>query len=551
MGPGAVGNVDALGGLRRPRGQSPGWAPRSILMSPQRVQWSGLAFAVACAATLGLLASAARHRSGAGRIGDTGGRTRRCSAVLAPRTVASRCALAGFGVLLLASTVVFAVIGTTRAGWTSACAGADAARLRDLPEYRGVDPAGVVGCRRLPAVGDQVMRWAATLAVMLFVAAPALAPAPALAIDPPQVPPGPPPTGPVAPLGPTEQKATCGVGAVLPGSQFQLRPSAAMMLNYAAAWRFSTGAGQKVAVIDTGVSPNPRLRALQPGGDYVSTSDGLVDCDAHGTLVAGLIAAAPSPDDAFAGVAPDAAILSIRQNSESYSVQGSGPAQNDPNSISPGYGNTQTLALAIVHAVDLGATVINLSEAACAPVGTGIDDAAVGQAIRYAFDRNVVVVAAAGNISSQGLCSAQNEPRDPNLPLADAWNSVRTVASPAWFSDYVLTVGVGDAGRAAKRLLTSRTVGGRGRTGRAVDVAEPQRYWADQRLAGSAERSGADRRHQFCRALRLRRGCPDPVPVSPDVGRRRDGAHQAHRAHTGRPARTWQPATASWTRSPP
>jgi membrane-anchored mycosin MYCP len=285
-----------------------------------------------------------------------------------------------------------------------------------------------------------MMRWAATLAVILFVASPVLAAAPAQAIDPPPIPPGPPPAGPVAPLGPTEQKAACGVTAVLPGSQFQLRPSAAVMLNYTAAWRFSTGAGQKVAVIDTGVAPNPRLRTLQPGGDYVSTSDGLVDCDAHGTLVAGLIAAAPSPDDAFAGVAPDAAILSIRQNSEAYSAKGTSPAQNDPNSISPGYGNTQTLALAIAHAVDLGATVINLSEAACAPVGTGIDDAAVGQAIRYAFERNVVVVAAAGNISSQGLCSAQNEPRDPNRPLADAWKSVRTVASPAWFSDDVLTV---------------------------------------------------------------------------------------------------------------
>ena len=66
--------------------------------------------------------------------------------------------------------------------------------------------------------------------------------------------------------------------------------------------------------------------------------------------------------------------------------------------------------------MDLGATVINLSEAACAPVGTGIDDAAVGQAIRYAFDRNVVVVAAAGNIGSQGLCSAQNEVEGSESP---------------------------------------------------------------------------------------------------------------------------------------
>jgi membrane-anchored mycosin MYCP len=285
------------------------------------------------------------------------------------------------------------------------------------------------------------MRWGAVLAVMLSIAGTALAPASAQAIEPPLVPPGQPPTGLVAPPDPTDQKTACGIGTVFPGSQLQQRPNADTMLNYTGAWRFSRGAGQKVAVIDTGVSPNPRLHALEAGGDYVSPSDGLVDCDAHGTLVAGLIAAAPSPDDAFAGVAPDATILSIRQNSDLYSVHGSGSAQNDPNAVSPGYGNTHTLALAIVHAVDMGATVINLSEAACAPVGAGLDDAAVGQAVRYAFERNVVAVAAAGNISSQGLCSAQNEVRDPNLPLADAWSSVRTIASPAWFEDYVLTVG--------------------------------------------------------------------------------------------------------------
>ena len=140
-------------------------------------------------------------------------------------------------------------------------------------------------------------------------------------------------------------------------------------------------------------------------------------------------------------MAPDATILSIRQTSTAYSAQGGGAAQNDPNATSPGYGNTHTLALAIVRAVDLGATVINLSEVACAPAGSGMDDTTVGQAVRYAFERNVVVVAAAGDINSEGLCSAQNEVRDPNLPLADAWGSARTIASPSWFSDYVLTVG--------------------------------------------------------------------------------------------------------------
>ena len=290
-------------------------------------------------------------------------------------------------------------------------------------------------------MGCRVRRGGRLAAVCLVVGAIVVWPAPAAAAGPPVVPPGPPPVGPVAPMDPTEQKTVCAQATTLPGTQFQRRPAGDTMLDYRAAWRFSRGAGQKVAVIDTGVSPNPRLLALQPGGDYVSSSDGLTDCDAHGTLVAGIIAAAPSPDDGFSGVAPDAAILSIRQNSGVYSVKGTGAGQEDPNATSAGYGNTRTLAYAIVRAVDLGATVVNLSEAACAPVGTNIDDAAVGQALRYAFERNVVVVAAAGNVAPQGKCSAQNGTPDPNLPVADAWASVKTVASPAWFSDYVLTVG--------------------------------------------------------------------------------------------------------------
>ncbi|HET6734476.1 type VII secretion-associated serine protease mycosin [Mycobacterium sp.] len=266
---------------------------------------------------------------------------------------------------------------------------------------------------------------------------------PAGAITAPVVEPGPPPSGPVAPPTPTELKAICGVPTgTLPATDFAKQTSAEAMLEYRSAWRFTRGAGQKVAVIDTGVNRHPRLRALEPGGDYVSNTDGLQDCDAHGTLVAGIIAAAPSPDDSFAGVAPDAAILSIRQNSGVYGPAGFGAKPtDDPNAISPGYGNTQTLAFAITRAVDLGATVINLSEVACAPVGGGLDDAALGRAVRYAFERNVVVVAAAGNFNSQGMCNAQNVMADPNQPLESGWDTVGTIASPAWFDDYVLTVG--------------------------------------------------------------------------------------------------------------
>ena len=82
------------------------------------------------------------------------------------------------------------------------------------------------------------------------------------------------------------------------------------------------GEGVTVAVIDTGVAPDPRLPRLTGEGDSVGTTSGTEDCDAHGTLVAGIIAATPVPDGGFSGVAPDVALLSIRQSSVKFVVDG-------------------------------------------------------------------------------------------------------------------------------------------------------------------------------------------------------------------------------------
>lgn len=287
-------------------------------------------------------------------------------------------------------------------------------------------------------------RAAVVVSVLAWVAA--LAAPPGSAISPPVIEPGPPPSGPLGPTEPTELKNICGVESrVSRDYDPTLQTSADAMIDYMGAWRFSRGAGQKVAVIDTGVNRLPRLPLLEGGGDYVSNGDGLQDCDSHGTLVAGIIGAAPSPFDTFAGVAPEATILSIRQNSNAYGPEGSGSSgqQNDPNAISA-VGNVLTLAYAITRAVDLGATVINISAVGCVPVGAKLDDAALGRAVRYAYERNVVVVAAAGNVSSQGSeskCSKQNSMPDPNQALSAGWGTVQTIATPAWFADYVLTVG--------------------------------------------------------------------------------------------------------------
>lgn len=273
-------------------------------------------------------------------------------------------------------------------------------------------------------------------------AGPALAPGTALAIGPPTVDDGALAaaqalSGRPAPLEPTEQRQLCAQPLLRAGVPTEA-PAAQRVLDLPAAWQFSRGAGQKVAVIDTGVNRHPRLPALQTGGDYVSDTDGTADCDGHGTLVAGIIAARPDPGDAFVGVAPEAEILTIRQLSLAYEAKDRRGADKPPDQLrGDGYGSVLTLAAAVVRAVDLGATVINISEVACSSAGSATADGALGAAVKYAYERNVVVVAAAGNVEQGGACENQN--------TGSGWSGVGTIATPAWFTPYVLAVGSVDA----------------------------------------------------------------------------------------------------------
>jgi membrane-anchored mycosin MYCP len=120
-------------------------------------------------------------------------------------------------------------------------------------------------------------------------------------IDPAAVPPNLPP-GPDQPM---RQTSYCTEVGVLPGTDFRVQPTYMDMLNLPEAWQFGRGGGVTVAVIDTGVSPHPRLPRLIGGGDYVMAGgDGLSDCDAHGTIVASMIAASPANGAAPAAPPP-------------------------------------------------------------------------------------------------------------------------------------------------------------------------------------------------------------------------------------------------------
>lgn len=135
------------------------------------------------------------------------------------------------------------------------------------------------------------------------------------------------------------------------------------------------GDGVVIAVLDTGVAPVAELDGrLSPGWD-TTTDQPLTepsDPHGHGTLVAVTAAGAYGNGVASAGAAPRATILPVRVM------------------FADGTGYASDLAEGVRWAVDQGADVLNLSV-------TGGHLQALEDAVAYARDRGVPVVAAAGN----------------------------------------------------------------------------------------------------------------------------------------------------------
>jgi membrane-anchored mycosin MYCP len=288
--------------------------------------------------------------------------------------------------------------------------------------------------------------------VLLTAVSQCTTPPPAYAVSPPPIdntllPDAAPP----APPQPTVQREVCRVPGF--GPQPAGTPTQLDGLDLQAVWALTRGAGQRVAVIDTGVSPHRRLPGLIGGGDYVSTGDGTQDCDGNGIVIAGIIAATTAPaEDRFSGLAPEATVISIRQSSTRFG------AVNDRSQT--GVGDVDTLAKAVRTAADLGASVINISLVACVPVESGLDDQALGAALAYAVDvKNAVVVTAAGDTGDAGKCPPQD-----HQDSRDGRDTVTVAVSPAWYDDYVLTVGSVHADGAASAFTLP---------GPWVDVAAP------------------------------------------------------------------------------
>ena len=235
-------------------------------------------------------------------------------------------------------------------------------------------------------------------------------------------------------------------------------------INADEAWATSTGAGQVIAVLDTGVDlQHPDLAGkLVAGTTFTGCPNDPNGCGSgswldgepfatahpHGTHVAGIAAAATDNGAGIAGVARGASIMPIKV-------------------LTADGGSFEEIAAGIRYAADHGADVINMSLGALPGVQalsiTGVLPEA-NDAIAYAVSKGVVVVVAAGNefgsicaepaFSPNALCVVATDPNGLRASYSNfaVHPSMNVVAAPggagliACADDIVSTVPAGKEG---------------------------------------------------------------------------------------------------------
>lgn len=180
-----------------------------------------------------------------------------------------------------------------------------------------------------------------------------------------------------------------------------------------AGWNISKGSDQvTVAVIDTGVDlKHPDLKnQLVSGLNVVNKDADPQDDVGHGTHVAGVIGALVNNNLGVAGMSWYNRIMPVKVLDSS------------------GAGSTYAVAQGIIWATDHGAKVINMS------LGNYADAEFLHDAIRYAYDRDVVLIAASGNDNTDrpGYPAAYEE-----VFAVAAADSQKSKASFSNYGDYI------------------------------------------------------------------------------------------------------------------
>jgi len=213
------------------------------------------------------------------------------------------------------------------------------------------------------------------------------------------------------------------------------------MIQLPSAWDVTKGHPVIVAVVDTGIRPDhPEFGGgvLVPGRNFFNEADNADTTDpgcpnadpqaySHGTHVAGTVAALTNNNLGVAGVAWGGAsgikIMPVRVLGELPPPPGQ-PWR--PENCGAGY--TSDVAKGIIWATDNGARVINLS------LGGPEPDPLEEEAVKYALQQGVVLVAAAGNENT----SAPSYPAAyPDVIGVSAVNCNGNKASYSNFGSYI------------------------------------------------------------------------------------------------------------------
>lgn len=143
------------------------------------------------------------------------------------------------------------------------------------------------------------------------------------------------------------------------------------------AWEITAGSPNIiVAVLDSGIdTDHEELRGKVVGSVNFTTSRTTRDVYGHGTLIAGLIAASVENLKGATGVAYSSSLLNVKVADDA------------------GYTEPIAVASGITWAADNGANIINLSVVLTKP------SKIVEEAVKYAWDKGCIIVAASGNNS--------------------------------------------------------------------------------------------------------------------------------------------------------